>query len=163
MASITSKFATIAFLLATLMVTIPRTESVLPADEDPLAFAPTIDYDGFSYNAPPTEAPIEAVVAFAPEDADFKGFRNSSDVIDFLRQCEVNAGMDLDCGLEFHASIFGRHVVKPANDCCHIIVKEGRVCHDLLVKFILRFEGVQYDRNTIFKRSEAVWKHCSRV
>lgn len=129
-------------------------------DDDPLASAPVIDY-----HMPPIEEPDEAPtpeVYYGDDDIDFHGFKTRSEVLEFLKNCDKIGNVDMDCGIDFHAAVFFTDM-KPKNECCQKIVKPGKLCYDLLVKFIYRNEGIKYDWNEVWRRSENVWKHCSLV
>ncbi|KAL9664382.1 hypothetical protein QQ045_019782 [Rhodiola kirilowii] len=157
---ISNKLAAIlALTLSTLMLfSIPKIES-LAEGEDPLALAPTIAYD-----MPPIFPPVsqEPDAPLEPSDPDFPSFKTKNAVDVFLLDCQKRSDFDLKCGWEYHAAVFKKDV-KPVAECCHKLVKQGKKCHELLTRYVLRFGGYNYDREVSLKRSERLWEHCIRV
>uniref|UniRef100_A0A7N0ULC6 Prolamin-like domain-containing protein n=1 Tax=Kalanchoe fedtschenkoi TaxID=63787 RepID=A0A7N0ULC6_KALFE len=153
-----------AFAVLCLALSIPNAEArALDNSGDPLASAPVLDYhfDPSADELVPESQP-EPDVVFAPGDTDFPGFASKNKVIEFLKTCEETADLDLDCGVDFHLAVFYEDA-KPADRCCEQVLKPGKQCHDVLVKFIYRFEGVAFDWNEVSRRSDNVWKHCSLI
>lgn len=165
MANTSNIFATLALILATFMTfSVQKIQSddypdfEYPSD-DPLADASGVDYFVPPYFPP---HPNDPDVAISPNDIDFPGFSSKNELDDFLINCQKNANIDLKCGVDYHVSVFQKDV-RPVGNCCLKLVKQGKKCHDLITRFVLRYGGFSYDRETSLKRSERVWAHCSRV
>uniref|UniRef100_A0A7N0UC15 Prolamin-like domain-containing protein n=1 Tax=Kalanchoe fedtschenkoi TaxID=63787 RepID=A0A7N0UC15_KALFE len=128
--------------------------------DDPLADAPTIDYERAPFYPPIYNEPD---VILSPNDIDFPpSFKTKNQVLEFLRNCENSIHLSTSCGMDYHSSVFIKDL-KPADACCKILVKEGKLCHDLTVRYILRYSRFHYNREASLKRSDNVWKHCSIV
>uniref|UniRef100_A0A7N0TMC0 Prolamin-like domain-containing protein n=1 Tax=Kalanchoe fedtschenkoi TaxID=63787 RepID=A0A7N0TMC0_KALFE len=128
--------------------------------DDPLAYAPIIDFERAPFYPPIYNEPD---VPLQPDDIDFpSNFKTKNQVLEFLRNCENSVHLDSNCGIDYHISVF-RQDTKPIDSCCKRLVNQGKLCHDLTVRYILRFSKFHYKREISLKRSDNVWKHCSIV
>ncbi|KAL9660588.1 hypothetical protein QQ045_025405 [Rhodiola kirilowii] len=151
----------LALLFAALMISAPLFVSAdsSPIEDDPLADAPTIDFELAPFYPPQY---FEPDVALPPNDSDFPGFSSKNQLTEFLLKCQEVANLDSNCGIDYHASVFRRDL-KPTRSCCRKLVAQGKVCHDLVTRYILRYGGFNYNREKSLERSEHVWKHCTLV
>ncbi|CAF1992364.1 unnamed protein product [Brassica oleracea var. botrytis] len=74
-------------------------------------------------------------------------------------QCVVK--ISPKCALNIISQFFGSGVV--SIPCCQELVKEGKVCHDTLVKYIAERPSLIGNESKYLQKRDEVWAHCLSV
>nr|VDD37864.1 unnamed protein product [Brassica oleracea] len=74
-------------------------------------------------------------------------------------QCVVK--ISPKCALNIISQVFGSGVV--SIPCCQELVKEGKECHDTLVKYIAERPSLIGNESKYLQKRDEVWAHCVSV
>ena len=65
------------------------------------------------------------------------------------------------CALDIIAAVFENGTMH--DPCCNDLVKEGKVCHDTLIKYIADKPMLIAHETEYLKKSDDLWKHCFSI
>ncbi|AEE77642.1 inhibitor/lipid-transfer protein/seed storage 2S albumin superfamily protein (DUF784) [Arabidopsis thaliana] len=65
------------------------------------------------------------------------------------------------CALDIIAAVFENGTMP--DPCCNDLVKEGKVCHDTLIKYIADKPMLIAHETEYLKKSDDLWKHCFSI
>ncbi|KAF8106658.1 hypothetical protein N665_0135s0003 [Sinapis alba] len=65
------------------------------------------------------------------------------------------------CALDIIGVVFGNGTITDA--CCHYLVQEGKVYHDILIKYIADWPLLVSHETLYLKKSADLWAHCVSI
>lgn len=65
------------------------------------------------------------------------------------------------CALDIIDQVFGNGVV--SDSCCQELVKEGKECHDTLIKYIADRPGLSANEPKYLEKRDDLWVQCVSV
>ncbi|XP_010544036.1 PREDICTED: uncharacterized protein LOC104816777 [Tarenaya hassleriana] len=65
------------------------------------------------------------------------------------------------CTLDIVESVFWNGTVSDV--CCHELVQEGKLCHDILIKYMADRPSFIAREAEYLKRRDDVWNHCASI
>ncbi|KAG7532998.1 Prolamin-like domain [Arabidopsis thaliana x Arabidopsis arenosa] len=65
------------------------------------------------------------------------------------------------CALDIIAVVFENGTI--SDPCCNDLVKEGKVCHDTLIKYIADKPMLIAHETEYLKKSDDLWNHCVSI
>ncbi|EOA34046.1 hypothetical protein CARUB_v10021553mg [Capsella rubella] len=65
------------------------------------------------------------------------------------------------CALNIIAVVFGNGTLSDL--CCSDLVKEGKLCHDTLIKYIAYRPSLIAHETEYLKKRDEVWNHCVSI
>ncbi|CAN8241608.1 unnamed protein product [Cochlearia groenlandica] len=65
------------------------------------------------------------------------------------------------CALDIIGVVFGNGTI--TDSCCHDLVQEGKVCHDILIKYIADRPSLIKNETQYLTKRDDLWAHCVSI